>query len=77
MWLHKVFKNQFHQLFNPVYTLRGLQSAERSLIISLAFCKTSGLAAGSLLGAGADFGCGPSRDIRDSGTATFIFKFVR
>jgi hypothetical protein len=54
--------------------LRGLQSAERSLRISLTFCKTSGLAGGSRLG-GADFGCGPSRDIR-SGTATFIFFLI-
>ena len=54
------------------FTLRGLQSAERSLIISLAFCKTSGLVGCSCLG-GAAFGCGPNLDIR-SGTATLGFQ---
>lgn len=56
-----------------VFTFRGLQSAERSLIISLAFCKTSGLAAASRLGGG-DGGCTPIiRDIRN-GAATLVFK---
>lgn len=46
---------------HAVLTCRGLQSAERSLIMSLAFCKTSGSAGESGLGFAAAGG-GPDRD---------------